>query len=253
MTLVIYKALAALAIFLTSIIAVVYPLKTQRQTHADTFELGEAFASGIFLGVAFFHLLPHAIDVFRQAYPSFTYPIAEAICMASFLFLIFLDRLSCVTSKINPQQNIPYIMSIILIIHALTEGAALGIESSLTETFILFIAIIAHKGSASFALCITLMRYHLPYWRILGLILLFSLMTPLGIGLGTFIQLISQSKNGDLISGAFNAFAAGSFIYIATMLHIRFHEDKHKDQSVMVEYASLLFGVLLMGVIAIWL
>lgn len=252
MTLTNYKIIAALLIFLVSILSVIYPLRTNRDAHVDSFELGEAFASGIFLGVAFFHLLPHANEIFSHLYYT-SYPIGDAICIGSFLFFIFLERLSLVTSKINPQQNIPYIMTLILIIHALTEGAALGVGKTFAESLLIFIAIIAHKGSASFALCITLLRYHLKFGLIVTLILLFSLMTPLGVALGTWVDTINQGNESEAIAAIFNAFAAGSFIYIATMLHIRFHERMHKDKHPMMEYFSLLTGVVLMGLVAVWL
>src|SRR5690606_6074731 len=127
---------------------------TKRSTHEASYEFGEAFASGVFLGVAFLHLLPHASDIFATLLPSIHYPFAEAICVMSFLFFIFLERLSLVNTAFKPTHNIPYIMSLILIIHALLEGATLGIEKQIAEASLIFIAIIAHKGSASFALCI---------------------------------------------------------------------------------------------------
>lgn len=252
MTLVSYKFSAALFIFLVSILSVIYPLKTNRHLQVDTFELGEAFASGIFLGVAFFHLLPHATDIFTNIL-QISYPVGYAICISSFLFLIFLERLSFLTKKTEPRNNIPYIMTIILIIHALTEGAALGVGKTLAETMIIFIAVIAHKGSASFALCITLIRYQVSYHLILFLIVLFSAMTPLGVVIGTWIADLNPNANHELITASFDAFAAGTFLYIATMLHIRFHERIHKEMRPMQGYFSLLGGVVLMAFIAIWI
>lgn len=245
------KFVAALFIFLTSLAIVVYPLKAKRDLHAESFELGEAFASGIFLGVAFFHMLPHSIDLFQQIDINNHYPIAEVICIVSFLFFIFLERLPFVMSNFKSQMSIPYIMTIILVIHSLTEGAVLGIENKYSEAFILFIAIITHKAADSFALCVTLMRYQLPLSRIVGFIILFSLMTPLGIGLGTIMTGLSNAQLMDQIIAVFNAFAAGSFLYIATLHHLRFH-PREEGVQVMREYGFLVLGTILMAIIARW-
>jgi hypothetical protein len=68
--LVYYKALAALIIFLVSITIAIYPLKKHKALkQTESLELGEALASGIFLGAAFFHMLPDAIKLFNQLYP----------------------------------------------------------------------------------------------------------------------------------------------------------------------------------------
>lgn len=246
MLLITYKAIAALFIFLISITTVIYPLK-KKHTHVESLEWGEALASGIFLGVAFFHMLPNAIQTFQLLYPTTTYPIPEVICMGSFLLMLFLERLSFIP-VFNQQYAVPYILALILIIHSLTEGAALGVGETLTETLIIFIAIIAHKGSASFALCVTLMRHRIPLSRIILTIFIFSLMTPIGIGFGTMINLETQSDHGMLIEAFFDAFAAGTFLYVSTLHHIRFH---HEDSSHgLSQFACLSIGLFVMGLVA---
>ncbi len=251
MTLIDYKIIAALLIFLASIVTVIYPLRDKDKVKRDdSLELGEALASGIFLGVAFFHMLPSAVTIFSHLYPQTTYPIAEAVCVSGFLLLLLLERLSLSTTLLSPATTIPYILALILIIHSLTEGAALGI-GNLAEATVLFIAIIAHKGSASFALCMTLLRYHLSMKRIIILLGLFSLMTPIGIALGTWMTFYTASSGGKLAAGIFNAFAAGTFIYISALHHIRFHQRIGETQG-LIEYAFLTLGIIAMAIIAIW-
>jgi zinc transporter ZupT len=115
----------------------------------------------------------------------------------------------------------------------------------------LFIAIIAHKGSESFALAMTLLRHTLPIRRILVLIILFSFMTPIGITLGTTIQQLSVARSGELAAALFNAFAAGTFLYISTLHHIHFHQRTQCTPG-LLELASLIIGVATMAVIAVW-
>lgn len=252
MTLLLYKSLAALLIFLISIVTVIYPLRKKiTLQHTEGLGLGEALASGIFLGAAFFHMLPDSIKIFGQLYPQWNYPIPEVICVGGFLFLLLLERLSISRTTVNSKHSIPYILAITLIIHALTEGAALGIGATFSEISLLFIAILAHKGSESFALCVTLLRHQLPLRRVIFIVIFFAFMTPLGIGLGEMINELAIGHRGELVAAIFDAFVAGTFLYISTLHHIHFHQHE-KDPRSMLEYISLVIGAGMMGVIALW-
>lgn len=244
-----YKIAAAILIFLISIVAAIYPLsKKGTHVHFESLHLGEALASGIFLGAAFFHMLPDAIKLFNQLYGPERYPFPELICVLGFLSLLFLERASLSTSAKN---TIPYIITLTLVIHALTEGAALGIGSTLSETIMLLIAIAAHKGSECFALCVTLLRHQLPYKRIVLIVVLFALMTPIGIALGAAVNIFAYAPNGEFIEALFNAFAAGTFLYISTLHHVHFHQHRQDAQG-LLEFSCLVLGVSMMGVIALW-
>jgi zinc transporter ZupT len=250
-TLNLYKAFAAVLIFLTAI-AIAYLLKKKSGLKAaESIEWGDALASGIFLGAAFFHMLPDATQTFRHVYPNQTFPLSEAICVAGFLLLLMLERLSLIYSSIPSKNTVPIILGLILIIHAVTEGVALGIGSTFPETLMLFIAILAHKGSESFAFCITLLKQQIPFRKIFFIIVFFALMTPLGIGIGAMVNEFSFARHGEIMAATFNAFAAGTFLYISTLHHIHFHQHTHDTQG-LLEFISLVFGATIMGVIALW-
>lgn len=251
MSLVLYKAIAALLVFLVSFMTAVYPIRKKAAGHTIAIELGEALASGIFLGAAFFHMLPDSILIFNQLYGSLAYPVPEAICVSGFLFLLLLERISLTDTVTPAASSIPCLLAAILIIHALIEGAALGIGSTYSETVMLFIAILAHKGSESFALALALLRTRLPYRRMVLIVGFFALMTPLGIGIGDAINLLSFDWQGKLAAGIFNAVAAGTFLYISTLHHIHFHKHARDTQG-LLEFISLVAGAGLMGVIAMW-
>lgn len=258
MNLILFKSIAALLVFIASLVAVIYPLKKKCAHHhlhdhahaeaAESLELGEVFASGIFLGAAFFHMLPDATRMFNRLYGNEIYPLPELICIAGFLLFLFLERLSLATSRLQSQQSIPYILTAILIIHALVEGAALGIGQTLPETFMLFIAIFAHKGSESFSLCVSMLKHQIPIRRIMLMLVFFSLMTPLGIGFGNELN---HLPNQQIIAGSFNAFAAGTFLYMSTLHHIHFHKHA-KEIEGLIGFGCLLLGVSMMALIALW-
>src|SRR3990167_6139185 len=239
MTLLLYKIIAGCLIFLTTLTTALYPLLKKSVKHIQSVELSEAFASGIFLGMAFFHMLPDAIRAFSHLDHMKTQLAPEIICLGTFLLFLFLERLSaapkpchhehtCHTTSTSSQHHhtaysIPYILVIILMIHALVEGAALGICVVLSEAIMLSIAIIAHKGSESFALCIAMLKHHLPQQRIIMILLFFACITPLGIGLGAIVDTWTHATYGQWTLASYNAFAAGTFLYMSTLHHIRFH------------------------------
>jgi zinc transporter 1/2/3 len=254
MSLLIYKTLAGIIIFITSVLTVAYPLKVRAYpTHHRLLELGDAFASGIFLGAALFHMLPDAITDFAAALRNTQYPLAEFFCASGFLLLLFFERLSDNTHEHHDHTHgtIPYVIATIIIIHSLIEGAVLGTYTTLASATIIFVAIIAHKGSESFALAVTLNRSNLSLRNTIILLLLFSLMTPLGIGLGTILSLSLQYKKTQLITAGFNAFAAGTFLYMSTLHHINHHQSVHKGEG-LIEFFALLGGLFLMAGIAVW-
>jgi len=248
-----YKIAAALIIFISSLVAVIYPIRTHlSRPHSESLEMGEAFASGIFLGVAFFHMLPASIASFHRLWGTVNYPVAELICVLGFISLLFLERLALVTHCDKETTGIPYILTLMLMIHSLIEGCALGINATFTESLMIFIAIMAHKGSASFALCVTLLRHHISLRNIFAIVLFFALATPVGIFLGTTLDALSYLEKGQLLEAIFNAFATGSFFYMATLHHVRFHQRTAEKMHGMLEFLFLVIGLGLMAGVALF-
>jgi zinc transporter 1/2/3 len=247
-SLVVYKIIASLVIFVISL-AMIYPLRKKHiSKHTESIDLAEALASGLFLGAAFFHLLPDAIQSFQAVYGNGAYPVPEAVCIGSFLLFLFLERFSLIHSY---QYSISYVVWMILVIHAVVEGMALGMGSTFSETILLLIAIIAHKGSESFALGIILLKNQMPIKQVTRAIFYFALMTPLGIVAGSTLNELGSSSYGSITSAVFNAFAAGTFLYISTLHHIHFHQHT-KEKNSMLSFLCFVIGLASMGILAIW-
>ena len=253
MTLLLYKIAAGILIFLTTLLAVIYPVKSRvLPKHHHPLELADAFASGIFLGTALFHMLPSAVKDFSTLPNMGNYPIAELFCATGFLILLFMERLSHYFAAAKNHANVlSYTLAIILIIHSLIEGTVLGVNPTFATASVIFIAIIAHKGSESFALAVVLNRSNLSLTKIISLIILFSLMTPLGIVLGAGLTSLLKLDNSELFTASFNAFAAGTFLYMSTLHHINHHQRQHEKES-LLEFGVLLIGLVIMGILAGW-
>lgn len=253
MSLIVYKIIAGILILITSLISVIYPIKVRaRPEHRPSLEAADAFASGIFLGAALFHMLPDAISQFSTLLGDTHYPLAELFCAAGFLILLFLERLSqCMPNPTQSKHTLPYMIALILVIHSLIEGAVLGINTTLETASIIFLAIIAHKSSESFALAVILNPTKLALKNVIIIVALFSLMTPLGILLGTLLTTGMAFKSVQLLTAGFNAFAAGTFLYMSTLHHINHHERMHTSEN-LFEFVFLLIGIVIMAALALW-
>lgn len=252
MTLLAYKILAALVTLIITVIAVYYPLYAQKKQggkHHHLLDFGDAFASGVFLGAALFHMLPEAGRDFKFLFAHIHYPLAELFCAGGFLLLLFLERLALSASK--NTTAVPYIFCLVIMIHSLIEGAVLGINTEIPTLSVIFLAIIAHKSSESFALSTTLTRSTLAMTPLIILIVLFSIMTPLGILLGSTTSTLLQAKEGLLLTAGFNAFAAGTFLYMSTLHHIHHHQRLHEAES-LLEFVCLFVGLSVMALIALF-
>ena len=119
-----------------------------------------------------------------------------------------------------------YLLLIALGFHGLFEGISLGIQSTTKETLFLFIAISLHKWAASLSLGISFVKSGIKKKQFITMILIFSLISPIGIGLGMILSVLSS----DILAGIFLSITVGTFIYIACSEIIidEFSESKYK-------------------------
>lgn len=246
MNLVFFKLFSAVAIFLAALLPGILPIRSN-SVEQRFFVLGDAFASGIFLGAGAFHMLPEAIRHYQMNASSHPVLNSMVLCILGIALFTVLERIALRINKNNHSDHSPvtaYLLVTILSIHSLVEGAALGINSLFSDALMIFIAIIAHKGSASFALAITLRRSPFTRLHMFLLILLFALMTPFGIITATILAKLFQNQQGQLLEASFNAFAAGTFLYIGSIriLHSHFRGISQSRS----EIIALLLGITVM-------
>jgi zinc transporter ZupT len=236
-------------LYLISILAVTFlggylPLfKPERARDVKGFPGGQAFAAGVFLALSLTMMLPSAYHLFGTALPGVDFPLGSVIAIASFVLLLWLDHMSM---HIRPAEradeslappSIPIIMTFMIAVPSFFLGAALGVSESLAALFI-FVAIMAHKGTAGFALALKMARSKLTRPRVFALYLTFALSTPTGIIVGGEIHQFLTGNAMLLIKGVILSLAAGTFLYMSTL-----HELKHTP---MIEQCNCRKGFLLM-------
>lgn len=255
MTVLEFKILAVIVIFIVGVSSGLLPLKFAVSKGEELlFSIGNSLAGGIFLGAGLLHLLPDGIESLSRVS---AYPLAMLLAATSLGVLLFLEKVVFIKSDAHNLENIgkssafePYLLALILSIHSFIAGAALGIEKTILASIVLFIAIIAHKGGASFALGISMVRGEVIRRRHIKVILLFSIMTPLGIFLGSALNKTFGSQTGQILEGVFDSLAAGTFIYVAVLDIIE--EEFSIPGNELLKFLSIIAGLSLMALLAIW-
>ena len=246
------KCTAAGIVLATSLIAGLASLRIATQ-YQRFLAVGDAFANGIFLGIAIFHLFPHAVHGLSNSSTWLSYGVVSGLMLMSFFILLLLDQLVNRNRFQRNQFSNAALLSMALAVHALIAGLAVGIAESVTLITALLIAIITHKAFEMFALSVSLMRYLRRISMVTLIVLLFALVTPAGILLGAYTDNFYSLATGNIITACFNAVAAGTFIYVGTA-HSRQHQHPTGDSFVKYNhFLAMITGLALMGLLAIWL
>ena len=229
------------------------------------FSIGGVFAGGIFLGAGLIHLLPDSIKALTGYFADSDFPIGYLIAAIGFLTVPFIgeilfreahERASQVGEKGVDDALAPasgpsaYALVVILSVHSVIAGAALGAEEDFSGALVIFIAIVAHKGAAGFALMLVFQRAAFERAKSLRILVLFASMTPLGIVLGSGLDRLLHRGYGPLLEGLFEALAAGIFLYVAIVEIIG--KEFADRRAVVLKFAALCLGLALMAVIALF-
>ena len=248
-----FKLISVVLIIAAGVAGGIVPLgKKIKSSNGLTF--GNAFAGGVFLGAGLMHMLPDATSNFSSLKLSFDFPYAPFVAGLGFILILSLERVIAQKESAeilnNRKNKFPFILFLVLAVHSIIAGMSLGLESTIISGLVIFIAIIAHKGSASFALGVNLVNFNIRKKLIIRTILFFSIMTPLGIVIGTVLDNIESSRVSIWFEAIFDSLAAGTFIYIAILEIIDdvFANGKFRYQ----KFSFLMFGFILMAFIAIF-
>ena len=240
------KLVAALAILVVGIVGGMIPLLAARHDASRRFlSLGNALAGGIFLGAGFIHLLPEAGEALEGVVD---YPLAPLLAAVGVVALLLIDRVLFESSHAkgsdenagSRQPIYPLVLLVVLSIHSVIAGIALGIEAELAASVLVMIAILSHKGSAAFALIVSVQAAGADRRRLLRVLTIFVVMTPLGILFGTAASEVFEGDTALLVEGTFNALAAGTFIYVAILDVIDAEMYRSDDQVAHYVRSSLL-------------
>lgn len=169
-----------------------------------------SFGAGVLLSAAFLHMLPAAIPTLG--------PSTGLFLLAGYLLMTVLERFTMAHTcgeEACPNHRLGYTAFFGLSVHSVIAGMALGVglleATDMSVSVALLAAILVHKIPETLALMGLFAASGWTQKKILVFLVLFSGMGPLGILLGSVLEIQSPT----LMSGAL-AISAGTFLYIAS-------------------------------------
>ena len=206
-----------------------------------------AFGGGTILGAIFFHLLPDSLGMGSP-------DLASGMVLLGFIAILLVERIllkghshSNEDSALAKHDLVGITALVGLSVHSLAGGFALAVGMVDAEVgFIIFIAIITHKATESFSLSTIFRLAEYSRRKTIGLLILFSLMTPIGAYLS--LPFIHSLRNIDLSIPT--GLTAGTFLYVATLDLIP--EAFHGDRGKLLPFFYLMLGVFAMFVIKLF-
>lgn len=249
-----FKIISILLIIIAGVVGGLIPTrKAFAQQGSNKLILGNAFAGGVFLGAGFLHMLPDGIDNFTAMNTGIDYPLALLVAALGFMLILFIDKFFSedkAQKALADSNRFPAVLFTILALHSIIAGMSLGLESDLLSGIVVLVAIVSHKGSASFALGVNMVNADLGKALIRKTVLIFSMMTPIGVVLGSVISFSENNESSIVFEAIFDSIAAGTFLYIATLEII--DELFEKSELKATKFTLIFAGFALMATIAIW-
>ena len=223
-----FQVVSIICILAAALVGGYFPLaRRELAMEPEGLPLGQAFAAGVFLALSLIIMLPHGLGLFAQAYPGIKYPLAALVAILAFLFLVALSHVAVAkqakTVALGQLSSpvVPVIITIMIAIPSFLLGTALGISST-AAALMIFFAIMAHKGTAAFALALSMVRSTMTKTQTYALLGLFICSTPLGILAGADVHHYLVGHAALVAKAIVLSLAAGVFLFMATL-----HEMKH--------------------------
>ena len=120
--------------------------------------------------------------------------------------------------NVLPEHEHSRLRAILLIValslHSVFEGLAVGLQKKSEDVIGIFAALVVHKSILSFSLGMNLVQSKLTHGGVLRSVLLFSLTSPIGVGVGLIIMDLWDSNVSTLIQGILTGIACGTFLYV---------------------------------------
>lgn len=271
MNLVATKLLLAAAVLLVGWLGGAFALgRTSKDRDSRILSWGNAFAAGVFLGTGLIHTLSESSGLWRGL--GWDYPVAFVLAASSFCLILLFEHVLLSDDahamihahtgdplehdghhhdhQHGLQEASPVALVVALSAHSVLAGLALGAERLMASTLIIALAILAHKATAGLALGITLARRSGRPKTAQRYLLLFALMTPLGIVAGLVGGSLLRGGAGVYFDATVSALAAGTFIYIASIDMLQ--DEFLKPGSRWAKWVSAVTGLAITAVLALW-
>lgn len=271
MSLILVKVALALVVLAIGVLGAVLPWRLSRSPSDRSLAIGDTFAGGVLGAAGLVHLLPAGAADLASVLPGLSFPLPATLAGVGFLLVLLIEGVIVadrplpfeahghhhspsasheVGSPARPTRTTAVLL-VVLSIHSVILGLALGAQRSLAAVAVVAVAIVAHKGMAAFALGVGYRRSEFSRSQALPSIGLFAASTPTGILLGTVLAAVLTGSVATWFEAIFDSVGAGTLLYIAALDIIRTEFDAPEDR--LAKWMATAGGFAMMAALALWL
>jgi len=203
--------------------------------------LANAFSGGVFLSLAFGHLIPECVEGFASSLGHYNEAAPYMLVLGGYLLIFFVEKVAFDAHEImqemenaqeqpkQTQQNgsavskkpdaeavshhtgrSAVILLAALAVHSILEMMALGLSDTFSDSAVLTLSIALHQPAESIALLVAFLKSGMPKAQIMTFLSIFSLMGPIGVALGMAVNEFAAP----IVDAIMLAIVAGTFVYV---------------------------------------
>ncbi|KAG7351847.1 ZIP zinc transporter [Nitzschia inconspicua] len=239
--------------FLTTLNVVCWLVPLQSKKISDNklaLSLANAFSGGVFLSLAFGHLIPECVHGFEGM--NYNEVTPYLLVLSGYLLIFFVEKVafdaheilhemehaqdhkavengssdSTVSENGSTSGRSALILLGALAVHSILEMAALGLADSFTDSAILTLSIALHQPAESIALLVAFLKSGMPKGQIIRFLSIFSAMGPIGVAMGMAVNEFAAP----IVDSIMVAVVAGTFVYVGAteVIPEEWEDTEHK-------------------------
>jgi len=219
--------------------------------------LANAFSGGVFLSLAFGHLIPecvHGFSGYNEATP-------YMLVLTGYLLIFFVEKVAFDTHDIlhefesgeaakvakaehkhngdaTPSSGRSAVILLgALAVHSILEMMALGLGDTFGECGLLTLSIALHQPAESIALLVAFLKSGMSKPEIVKYLSIFSAMGPIGVAIGMAVNEFAAP----IVDAIMLAIVAGTFVYVGATEVIP--EEWENSENKWKKFAALMLGI----------
>lgn len=241
------------------------PLRSKKITENKlSLSIANAFSGGVFLSLAFGHLIPECVHGFEGMNESLPYMIV----LGGYLLIFFVEKVAFDAHGLMHDCGADHLVhdgknevvelankgeesssngrsAVILLgalaVHSVLEMTALGLAKTFGDSALLSLSIALHQPAESIALLVAFLKSGMSQNQIMTYLSIFSAMGPIGVAIGMAVNQFAAP----IIDSIMLAAVAGTFVYVGATEVI---PEEWEEQ----DYKWTKFFALMSGIVSIF-
>lgn len=261
----IWKILFQIVLTTINVLCWLIPLRSKKiSENKVALSLANAFSGGVFLSLAFGHLIPECVHGFHASLGGeMNEALPYMIILGGYLLIFFVEKVAFDAHDILHEMTEgggdhgdkkevlengtakesggghrgAVILLGALAVHSILEMTALGLADTFGDCALLSLSIALHQPAESIALLVAFLKSGMPKPEIARFLSIFSCMGPIGVAIGMVVNNFASP----LVDASMLAVVAGTFIYVgATEVIPEEWEDSDRKWT---KFAALISGI----------